>query len=160
MEHWSESVLRWLDANEIDIHSKIKSTRKTSREEVRGRTQYNVSAEFPNIVVREKTKNKIVYNRRNTMFNLLRNDKDSRKCNEFPGVYEIPFKYLNTWRDEIYIGYTSHSLQKRLLEHQKDTAENNEKTSLAQWLANFDTVVNWDDAKIVKKIDDSLVSER
>lgn len=96
MEHWSESVLRWLDANEIDIHSKIKSTRKTSREEVRGRTQYNVSAEFPNIVVREKTKNKIVYNRRNTMFNLLRNDKDSRKCNEFPGVYEIPFKYLNT----------------------------------------------------------------
>lgn len=29
MEHWSESILRWLDANEIDIHIKIKSIRKT-----------------------------------------------------------------------------------------------------------------------------------
>lgn len=33
---------------------------------------------------------------------------------------------------------------------------NSEKTSLAQRIANFDMKVNWDDAKIVKKIGNLL----
>lgn len=48
MEHWSESILRWLDANEIDIHIKIKSIRKTGGEEARSRSRCEVSGVIPN----------------------------------------------------------------------------------------------------------------
>lgn len=51
----------------------------------------------------------------------------------------------------MYIEYTSCSSHKRIIEHKKDTEGNSNNTSLSQRIANFKTVINWDDAKVIRK---------
>lgn len=89
---------------------------------------------------------KVVFTRRNTVFNLTRNDKDKRKILDMPGVYQIP---IDTNKEEIYIGSTARSLKKRLQEHRMDQEKERTTTALAQRLGSYDATPKWNDTKLV-----------
>lgn len=97
------------------------------------------------------TGHRITYSRRNTLFNLLRNDKDKLNPNHIPGVHEIPLLDNDTNKTLKYIGYTRRSLNKRLPEHMRDLQNNVTTTALAQKALTNELQVNWNDAKVIHK---------
>lgn len=101
------------------------------------------------------SRQRIVFNRRNTLFNLIRNDKDRINDMDCPGVYQIPFHDNDNNTNGNYIEYTACFLKKRIPEHKKDILNKTTNTTLAQCALIADLDVDWSNTKLLCKEQDS-----
>lgn len=99
-----------------------------------------------------KTNRKVAPLRGQTIFNLLRNEKDPRSEKEKQGVYEIPVTNVRMQQPAKYIGVTTRTLAQRLQEHKSDIANARTTTVLALETYAEDLDVKWEEARIIKQI--------
>lgn len=137
---------------------KRKNARKRNDPKKEGLPMYSLQINDVTLKFKKKleriTGQKITFNRRNTLFNIIRNDKDKIDPHYFPGVYEIPVYDREAQKNAKYIGYTCRSLRKRIPEHIRDVRNNAPTTSLAQHAMITDLQVEWDNAKLLSKHED------
>lgn len=105
-------------------------------------------------MIEEATGRKLVFSRRNTVFNITRNDKDRRNPSRLPGVYEIKIDNRDTGCSEVYIGSTARSIGRRIQEHRADREKGNANTALAQRLTAYNATPKWDEARMVRVVGD------
>lgn len=105
-------------------------------------------------MIEKATGKKLVFARRNTVFNITRNDKDKRDPLQMPGVYEIKIDNRDTNQEEVYIGSTARSIYKRIQEHRADREKEKGSTALAQRLMAFQATPKWEEARAVSSLGD------
>lgn len=138
----------------IKEHTKIKYKRDNDQNNKERKTY---TMDINSIALRYKRKlenisgQRIVFNRTNTLFNLIRNDKDRVNIKECPGVYKIPFYDNDNDTEGNYIGYTSRSIKKRLPEHKKDLLNKTANTTLAQRALITNLDVKWENTILLRK---------
>lgn len=69
-------------------------------------------------------------------------------------MYKIPLQNVEDNRLETYIGATARNFRDRLVEHMEDISKGNLNTALAQRVYEKDTKVLWQDARIIKNVQD------
>lgn len=94
------------------------------------------------------------FRRAPTIFNLLRNDKSIRSNDFKSGVYKIPVQNFEDNRTKTYIGATARNFKERLTEHKENISKRNLNTALAVRVYEKDTKVLWQNARVIKNIQD------
>lgn len=98
------------------------------------------------------TGRKLAFERKNTLLNLLHNDKDNTPFINQPGVYKIPLRNLDLNKDEAYIGYTSRNLKTRIKEHKQSLCYHNTTTALTKRFLEYNLDIDWSNTTLLKCI--------
>ncbi|XP_067125511.1 uncharacterized protein [Centruroides vittatus] len=96
------------------------------------------------------TNKKIAYNRRNTIYDLMRNSKDILDKRMAPGVYSVPLWDGRFQRELVYIGSTKRSPDKRLREHKYDIDRNRGTTALSAYASTSGISADLQNAELIK----------
>ncbi|XP_023213744.1 uncharacterized protein LOC111639639 [Centruroides sculpturatus] len=103
---------------------------------------YNTIAKKKNI--------RIAYRRCATIFDILRNGKDTPNKERRPGVYTIPMIDHRWNRSLIYVGSTKRSLEVRIKEHMADILHARQNTALAVYASDTEIEPLFSQAKVIR----------
>lgn len=110
-------------------------------------TTSNIDTQVKNVLTLEGVE--VVSRKTNTLFGVLRNDKDRRDALENPGVYRIPVE--RGGEVKAYIGRTQKAIKVRLEQHKEGIKNKSATTTLANAVVHEGWRAKWEDVKVLDK---------